>query len=577
MVQWAVAYGAGALVLLEIADFLAEAFEWPAIALRMVTVLVGFVFLAVLVIAWYHGEKGHQGLRMSEVLLLAIIAMVGLSTAWWVGMGPASAETRVDATDEPRLASEAPALERTGVAVLPFVTIGGDSTDQSFADGITEDIIAELAQIGGLRVISRTSVTQYKGTEKSITDIGQELGVEIVLEGSVRRVGDDVRIVAQLIDARTDEHVWTETYEPNIKNILQTQSEVARDIAAQLSQVLGSHVQLADAAERPEVDPAAFDLYIQGRTLAESESPEDRARAAELLKEALRRDSNLVAAYSTLAEIAAPPEAPMPDIPAVPPGAEMAEIIEEGLKRAPHVPALNNFSIRRALQQNDLAGAEQEARRAIEANPNNASALRYLALLVARDGRLDEALQRLREAQAVDPHSPVIATDIGKMLYEAGRYDEAIRHLEEVLEHHPEHVDARLSLGLAYQANGASDKAEAVLREAAEQARGNPMVLGTLGYVFAMRGDTGRARIVLEGLQAADQARTSSLIAAAQILGGLGDRTEAARWLQRAVTTAESQEWATSWMSLDPRFRRLFGDSLTDSLGARFPRPPQRR
>lgn len=583
MVQWAVAYGAGALVLLEIADFLADAFDWPTVTLRVITVVVAFALLAVLVIAWYHGEKGHQRVRAVEMLLLALIASAGAGTVWWVGTRAVAEETAgagSDPADTLITAVDRPADGRTGVAVLPFVNITGDGAHASFADGMTEDLIAELAREPGLRVISRTSVMQYKDTDKNIPLIGRELGVDAVLEGSIQVAGDQVRITAQLIDARTDEHLWAQTYDRSISDILRVQSEVARDISENLRESLGADVELVARTERPEVDPAAVEFMMQGRELASSDAPADRARAAALFEQAVARDSNLVSAVAELAEISLPADMDPMDAPAAGPvpDPKVRALVRRAMERMPDLPAFQTFEIRSALEDNDLAQAEAAARRAVEANPNNVSAQRYLALLLGRHGRFDQALQHLEAAQALDPHSHTLGTDIGEMLYAAGRHDAAIAQLEGVLQKHPRHVPARIGLGLAYQAKGNHERAIEELHRAAEQSHQNPLVLGTLGWVLAAQGEVAEARSLVDSLRNSPALHGAGSVAIAQILMGLGEVEEAARWLQgEASGRAAAEAPRIQWLRLDPRFRRVFADSIVDSLIVRKPRPPRGR
>lgn len=245
------------------------------------------------------------------------------------------------------------------------------------------------------------------------------------------------------------------------------------------------------------------------------------------------------------------------------------EAVAEGMKRAPHAPAFHMFSIRSAVDRSDFARAEEEARHAIEANPNNVGAHRYYGLLAGRSGRFDEALTHLREAQSLDPHSPVIATDIGEILTAAGRPDEAIRQLEQVQRRHPEHLPARVSLGLAYQATGDHEKAVTILQQAAQQSRSNPLVMGSLGYVFAAQGDLARANVVLDSLKVSDTDRGASVVAIAHVLEGMGQQIESARWLRRAIGAGDSGTARAGWLRLDPKLRSLFADSAADSTRAR--------
>lgn len=573
MVQWAVAYGAGALVLLEIADFLADAFNWPSIALRILSVVVGFGFLAVLVIAWYHGEQGHQRVRPVEAVLLSLIGLSGAGTAWWMTTRVEPAAAVADPAGDPAddlLLTAANEDGRTGIAIMPFEGIGATADDAAFIDGITEDVIAEIARVDGLRVISRTSVMQYRGTSKTVPEIGRELGVDVILEGSVQRVGQDVRINAQLIDARTDEHLWSATYDRNIKDILKVQSEVAADIAGQMRTRLGVPLQLA-TAERPEVDPAALEQAMEGRHLAASASAEERRKGMEMLYDAVSMDSNVVFfALPAVADVGPAFEASaVGDVPA-PPDPLMDRVVTRMMRHAPDAPAARTIGIRRALDDRDFDRAERLARQAVEENPNNAMAHRYLGLLLGRSGRTDEAIAQLRAARRLDPHSEQIGTDLGEMLYAAGRTDEAIEQLNTVLREHPRHVPARVALGLAYQAAGQDEAAVAALRQAAAESDHNPMVMGSLGYVFATQGAVESARAVLDTLRVSTELRGGTRIAIAQVMAGLGEIEEAARVLQDSTAgRARTMSFQMDWLRMDPKLRVLFPDSST--AGRRVP------
>ncbi|HEV2122232.1 MAG TPA: hypothetical protein VGW38_05595, partial [Chloroflexota bacterium] len=231
LVQWALAYLAGAWVMLQVAGELRDTFAWPPVIVRAFTVLLAVGFLAALVLAWYHGEKGAQRVSGPELLMLtALLVIAGVAVAFVGRADESPTATITGSADPPAAPMEIPA-DRESIAVLPFINMSGEQENEFFSDGITEDILTNLSQIRGLKVISRTSVMQYKGTQKSLRQIGEELGVGHVLAGSVRRAGDRVRISAQLINARTDEHLWAERYDRQLKDIFAIQSEIAEQIA----------------------------------------------------------------------------------------------------------------------------------------------------------------------------------------------------------------------------------------------------------------------------------------------------------------------------------------------------------
>jgi serine/threonine-protein kinase len=572
LVQWGLFYLAGAWVLLQFADFLADTFDWPVVAMQVLLVVAAFAFLAVLVLAWYHGDRGHQRMTTTEGIILIAIASAASFATWQVAV-------RTDAADGAGAAAGADApsafvpvgntdADPRSIAVLPFVNIGGDEEDAYFSDGITEDIIAQLAQNDALRVISRTSVMQYRDTEKTIRQIGEELGVAVVLEGSVRRSGDQIRIVAQLIDARSDEHLWAETYDRSIQDILKIQADVARQIAAALEAEFPP-VQMATMSQQ-EVDPEAYNLYLKGRELANSEEPEDMSRAAEMFSQALEIDSTFTFAYTALADAVVPANvvdleelrASFARIPNV------DSIVQVAIAKAPQAPEVQTVVIRRELERWNFEGALEAARRAVAANPNHAPARHALGMVLARRGDDAAALRELAQARRLDPHSADIRSDLGEVYYGAGRYDDAIHELREVLERHPRHVEARVNLALAYEAKGQPEDAIRELRQAARDAPGHPLVLGHLGQQLAQAGDTAAAREILGELMRRGRTPASAI---AQVHAGLGHGEEAARWLERAA-----RERSAALVS--PRANRVFSRLHLDSATTRriwmAPPPP---
>jgi TolB-like protein/Tfp pilus assembly protein PilF len=351
-----------------------------------------------------------------------------------------------------RLLPKAVAPRIESLAVLPLENLMGDPQQEYFVDGMTEELTADLSQISALRVISRTSVMQYKGTKKSMPEIARELNVDGVIEGSVLRAGDRVRITAQLIEAKTDRHIWGSSYERDLRDILALQGEVARLVAHEVQVKLTPQEQARLARAQP-VNPEAHLAYLRGRHSLEKYTQEDLSKALEYFQKAIQIDPNYAPAYAGMADayygfsnIYISPSVAMPRVKAA---ALKALAIDETLAEA-HV----SLGITKLSYDYDYPGAETELRRAIELNPNYAWAhLSYGFVLTVLE-RFEEAKAKVARARELDPLSLNIRTYVFLPVYFARRYDEAAQQLQEIALTDPNYYMVHAYLGLVYEQQG---------------------------------------------------------------------------------------------------------------------------
>jgi TolB-like protein len=295
LVQWALAYLAGAWVLFEVSDAVGGHLGWPEVLYRAFLVLLAIGFLVTLVLAWYHGEKGRQRVSGPELLMITVLLLICGGVLYMVRRESQVVEP-IDQPAGDMAESDATTLNQLpGIAVLPFANRSDLSSDQYFADGIQDELLTRLQRVPGLRVISRTSSETYRATQLTIPEIGGELGVGYVLEGGVQRAGDQVRITVQLIDAVNDNHLWANTYDQVLtpENLFSIQSEIVGTVAGTLNIELREEERLR-AARRSTTDPEALDLYLRGIA-------EDEADAVPLLEAAIERDPRFVGAHAALA------------------------------------------------------------------------------------------------------------------------------------------------------------------------------------------------------------------------------------------------------------------------------------
>jgi TolB-like protein/DNA-binding winged helix-turn-helix (wHTH) protein/Tfp pilus assembly protein PilF len=341
------------------------------------------------------------------------------------------------------------------VAVLPLQNLSNDPSQEYFVDGMTDELITDLAQIRELKVVSKTSIMQFKGTRLPLPQIGRDLGVDAVVEGSVLRSGDRVRITAQLIRTATDRHIWAETYDGDLKDVLSLQARVAEAITDQVKLNLTAE-ESGRLRRAPTVNPEAFDLYLRGRYAWNQRNQESFQKAIQYFNQAVDKDPNFALAYSGLADsytlIALYGEGAA--------ALRKANIAAEKALRLDGTLAEAHTSLAavKILGDWDWQGAEQEFHRALELNPNSAQAHHWYGnLLLGPEGRHDEAIAELLRAQELNPLSQIINADTGFAYYLAGRYDLALPAYQKVLAANPNFVPVHFYLLKYYRQTGQYD------------------------------------------------------------------------------------------------------------------------
>ncbi|MFQ5694366.1 MAG: protein kinase [Terriglobia bacterium] len=455
--------------------------------------------------------------------------------------------------------SATPAI--SSLAVLPLENLMGDSEQDYFVDGMAEALIADLAQIGSLKVISRTSAMRYKESDKSLPEIAQELGVDGLIEGSVLRAGDQVRITVQLIHGATDEHLWAESYERDLRDVLALQGEVAQAIAEEIKIAVTPEEEARLASARP-VNPEAHEAYLKGRYFWNKRTEEALKTSLEYFARAIEKDSDYAAAYAGLADSylhlahysGLPPQEAMAK-------AEAATLkaLDIDLKLAEAHASLGHLR----MHEWNWSVSEKELKRAVELNPNYAIVHYWYAALLSQMGRHPEAVAESDRAVELDPLSLMINTTAGAARYWARRYDPAIEQFQRTLALDPNFVPARQDLGLAYAQKGLYDEAVAELKEARNLPGAGARGAALLAYAYAVGGETRQAVEILDELkEVSKQGRLPSYEIAA-VHAALGQKEQAFAWLEKAY--GERDSWLV-FVKVEPMFDPLRGDPRFQAL-----------
>ena len=494
---------------------------------------------------------------LSAVLLVSAAALAISFSVFYRGGSPAVARS-----SSVKAAAEGPPIPEKSIAVLPFENRSEDKANAYFAEGIQDEILTRLSKIADLKVISRTSTEHYKSVPENLPEIAKQLGVAHIVEGSVQKSGDAVRVNVQLIKAVNDSHLWAETFDRKLIDIFSVESDVAKAIADTLkAKLTGAEEQLI--AARPTSDLTAYELFLKGRVLWGNRGGDNIRQAIGFYEQAIVRDPNYAPAYAGLAE-----------------GYVILPIYTDASAREAYAKA--KAAALKALQLDDklaeahnalgmvlflyldIAGSIPEFQRAIALNPNYATAHQWYGFNpLSTLGRFDEAIAESKRAVELDPLSPVINSDLGSNLMVARRYDEAIAQLRKTLEIDPTFSLAHGALGEALQFKGDLPGAIAEYTKAQElgsDRRDRVLMAGAK----AQSGDKDAAVRMLAELEEASRYRVIPGALRAVLYTRLGNRTEAIRCLEESVADLDSQDVA--WIKVYPTWDPLRGDPRFEAL-----------
>ena len=476
------------------------------------------------------------------------------------GPGPADTTPRRVGTGTPGAAAIA------SLAVLPLRNLSGDPEQEFFADGMTEALITRLSQIGSLRVISHTSVSVYKGVRKPLPAIAHELKVDAVVEGSVARVGERVRINAQLVEAASDRNLWSNTYDRPLGDILDLHSDVSRAIVEELRAHLTPNERQRLSGARP-VHPVAYEAYLRGRFFWSKRTPVGLAKGSAYFQESIDADPLYAPAWSGLADCYNMLGAFRwkPSREAFPRARAAAA---RALELDPDL-AEGHTSLGFVLQYHDWDWTRADAayRRAITLNPGYVTARQWYADYLTGVGRLDEAFVEVARAIELDPLSPVVGTSHGDTFYYARRYDEAIACYRRTLELDPGYRWARFNVGRTLQQMGRHDEAIRTFEEAHRDAGMSLEVSPMLAYAWAAAGQRARAEAMMPGILEWWRAGQVSPYSVANIHVALGDRDQAFAWLELAL---EDRDRMMTTLRMHPRLDPIRDDPRFGTLLVRM-------
>jgi len=484
------------------------------------------------------------------LLAVAILAFSGLAVWGW------------EASHHSKLNS---------IAVLPLENLAADSRQEYFADGITDELITELAKIGSLRVISRTSVTRYKGSRKPLREIARELGANAIVEGTVLRSGDRVRVTAQLIDAARDQHIWAQSYEQTLGDILALQGRVARDIAEHVNARLTGSEQQMLAASR-SILPEAHDAYLKGHFFWNKRTAKDARQAIQYFERAVELQPDYAEAYAGIAEayvVLGWDSAVLPPDDAFP-KARAAALKALDVDRSSSL-AHDALMWADLFYQWNWKEAESEAKEAIRLSPSSVTAHHHYSRLLAFTGRFDEALAESRRSVQLDPLDPIAEGSVAWNSYLARRYDDAIKQSLQIIEMYPAMPGYYRFLGWSYEAQGRFPEALAALRQAQGRLDAPPSI-ADLGYAYAQSGDRQTSSSSLQTLMELSKNQYVAPYYVAIVHAGLHENNQAFEWLEKAYREHSPD---LVFLLTEPRWDALREDGRFGKMLARvgFPRP----
>ncbi|MFN2621214.1 MAG: tetratricopeptide repeat protein [Chthoniobacterales bacterium] len=563
----AVAYAIVGWLLVQVATQVFPFLEIPNWVVRLVIALVAIGFPIALIIAWAFeltpegikrtedAERTGEGPSRSRAWIYVAVIGAAVSVGLFF-MGRYTAPQ-----SGPAASSE---LSAKSIAVLPFDNLSRDPENAFFTEGVQDEILTRLAKVADLKVISRTSTQRFKSAPDNLPQIAKQLGVMHILEGSVQKSNDQVRVNVQLINAMTDAHLWAEIYDRKLTDIFSVESDIAKTITDTLqAKLTGSEKQMM--AAQPTTDTTAYELYHKGRSFWEKRSGDNIPKAIAFYEQAIGRDPNYALAYAGLANayvlLSSYTLAPRNDsLRKAREAANKALSLDSKLAEA-HV-ALGKID----FFQLDLAGSVPEYQRAIELKPNYATAHQWYGndALVSY-GRFEEAIAEAKRAVELDPLSPVINADLGITLYLARRYDDAIAQLKKAVTIDPTFFYTHYNLGVALQLKGDLAGAIAEYEKAKQLSSFNDsFTIALLGAAKGLAGDKPAAEQTLKELDQIAQSQEVDDYSRALVYLGLNNKEEALRLIDRTFAARDGS--SLCWIKVDPFLDPLRGDPRFETL-----------
>jgi TolB-like protein/Flp pilus assembly protein TadD len=567
----AIAYGVVAWLLMQIASQIFPFFEIPNWAVRLVVLLLIIGFPMALILAWAF-ELTPEGIKRTESadelpkksgrtrFWIYVIAVAGATSVGLFFVGRYTAPNKQGTSAE---------VATKSIAVLPFENLSEEKANAYFANGVQEEILTRLSKIADLKVISRTSTEQYQSKSGNLSEIARQLGVANILEGSVQRSADQVRVNVQLIKAATDTHLWADTFDRKLTDIFSVESDIAKAVADTLQAKLSGAERSAIAA-RPTENSEAHELYLRGRFFFGKRGADNLRRAIDYFNQAAAKDANYALAYAGLADsyVLLPEysgEPPADDFDKARLAADKAIALDNKLPEA-HVSRGLVFA-----KDYNLKEARQEYQRAIQLNPNDADAHYFLAFAVlAPLGDFDQAIVEMNRALELDPFSLVMNTNLGLCYIFARRYPEAIAQLRKTTELDSGSSDPHVILGLVHEVS--EDRQQAIT----EYQRAYDLGIGSqrpgeraalLASIYVLKGEPAKALEQLDQVRELVRAGKGTAFFWAGAYLRLGDKSQAIDWLEQSYRNKEP--FITS-IKVNPLLNPLRGDPRFEALAEKI-------
>jgi TolB-like protein/Tfp pilus assembly protein PilF len=575
VIRFAGLYLVGAWLLVQVAGTVLPMFGAPDWLPRSIVILLAIGFVPALTFSWVfeltpQGLKRDEDVRPEESIApqtgrrmnRMIIAVLVVALGYFVFDKFVLAPRRAAAPNDSPAAASA-----KSIAVLPFENLSEEKGNAYFAEGIQDEILTRLAKVADLKVISRTSTQHFKSVPENLPQIAKQLGVTNILEGSVQKANDQVRVNVQLINALSDAHLWADTYDRKLTDIFAVESDIAKAIAESLQARLSGSEKTA-MAKKPTTNPEAYELYLQGRFFWNKRTAADLRKSIDYFNQAIAKDPNYALAYAGLAVAwSLLPDynggAPADCWPPSEAAAKKALAIDDS-----SVDAVVVLAAFKAVYEFDLAGARKEYERAIRLNPNDATAHHWFATdVLTSAGEQTRELAEMKRALELDPLSLIINANLGMAYLYNGRLDEAIEQFRKVIEMDSRFYSAQRDYALALELQGKIPEAIAQCEKAAA-ITDDPAALGLLGHLYGVAGRKDEARKILEQLR---QLRAQRYITAYSLVLaslGLGDRAETVNWLEQGYRDRDGGNIGK--IRVDPLLDPLHGDPRFEALAEKI-------